>query len=161
MPLNNEAKTPLLNLKTTENELKWSTIVSPECFTADLKNNIQFVHPIYQMHQAQSDLFFELLPILKPKLKFRQFVRIKANCTLCTSESIIHGLHTDINHFDNTGLKTAIFYLNTNNGFTIFEDKTKVNSVENRMIVFPASMKHSGATCTDTKERLVINFNFF
>ena len=54
--------------------------------------------------------------------------------------------------------KTAIYYVNTNNGYTKFEDGTVVNSVENRCVVFDSSLRHTGTTCTDQKTRVVINF---
>ena len=56
---------------------------------------------------------------------------------------------------------TSIFYVNTNNGYTKFEDGTKVESVANRMLTFPANMKHIGTSCTDEQTRVVINFNYF
>lgn len=148
-------------------DINWirQPVLPDEIYAEDPKYNLQFVHPIYGMHQVQSELFFDLIQILKPKLKIRQFYKIKANCVLCNSKILTHGFHNDMNFsYSNEnldGVKTAILYLNTNNGFTVFEDGRKINSVENRMIVFPASMKHSGTTCTDTKERLVINFNYF
>ena len=51
--------------------------------------------------------------------------------------------------------------MNTNNGYTIFEDGTKVESVANRMITFPANLKHTGTSCTDQQVRIVINFDYF
>jgi len=73
--------------------------------------------------------------------------------------------HSDLNHdFEEdvaSHWTTAILYMNTNNGYTKFEDGTKVESVANRMITFPANMKHSGTSCTDEKTRVVINFNYF
>ena len=56
---------------------------------------------------------------------------------------------------------TSIFYVNTNNGYTEFEDGTKVESVENRLVTFSLNMKHRGTSCTDEKTRVVINFNYF
>ena len=50
--------------------------------------------------------------------------------------------------------------MNTNNGYTKFEDGTTVKSEANRMVTFPASMRHLGTTCTDQKIRVVINFNY-
>ncbi len=57
--------------------------------------------------------------------------------------------------------KTSIFYVNTNNGYTKFEDGTIVESVANRMVIFPANIKHTGTTCSDEKRRVVINFNYY
>ena len=58
-------------------------------------------------------------------------------------------------------ITTSIFYVNTNNGYTKFEDGTKVESVANRLVSFPANKKHTGTSCTDEKTRVVINFNYF
>ena len=51
--------------------------------------------------------------------------------------------------------------MNTNDGYTEFEDGTKVESVANRLVTFPANLKHTGTSCTDEKTRIVINFNYF
>jgi hypothetical protein len=50
--------------------------------------------------------------------------------------------------------------VNTNNGYTKFEDGTKVECVANRLLTFPTNIKHCGASCTDEKTRVVINFNY-
>ena len=42
-----------------------------------------------------------------------------------------------------------------------FEDGTKVESVGNRLLTFPANMKHMGTSCTDQQFRIVINFNYY
>ena len=55
---------------------------------------------------------------------------------------------------------TSIFYINDNNGHTLFEDGTKVESVANRLITFPTDVSHTGTSCTDEKIRVVINFNY-
>ena len=64
-------------------------------------------------------------------------------------------------HIDNYPCsKTAIFYVNTNNGYTKFEGGGKVKSVANRMVIFDSTLEHAGFTCTDEKRRVVINFNY-
>ena len=68
------------------------------------------------------------------------------------------GLIDILDEFD--GLKTSIFYINSNDGYTEFEDGTKVESVANRLVTFPHHMKHRGTTCTNQPFRLVINFNY-
>ena len=37
---------------------------------------------------------------------------------------------------------TSILYINTNDGYTKFEDGTIVESVENRLVTFDSRMKH-------------------
>ena len=49
------------------------------------------------------------------------------------------------------------------NKLTLLKTKTvdlEVESVANRLVVFPSSMLHAGVTTTDAKYRTVINFNF-
>jgi len=57
--------------------------------------------------------------------------------------------------------KGAIFYLNTNNGFTTLENGTKVESIQNRLLLFDPSKPHNSTTCTDDKCRVNVNFNYF
>ena len=75
-----------------------------------------------------------------------------------TEKIIEHGLHTDVD-YDNS--KTAVYYCNTNNGYTRLVDGTTINSIENRMLIFDSKTPHTGSTCTDTPFRTVINFNYF
>ena len=97
-----------------------------------------------------------LLPIIK-KLDPAAIVRIKGLMLSRTEENVEHGMHED-NTFNTTN---ALYYLNTNNGYTKFENGTKVESVANRMVSFPANMEHKGTTCTDEQTRVVVNFNYF
>ena len=60
-------------------------------------------------------------------------------------------------HFPHKG---AIFYINTNNGFTVLEDGTEIASVSNRLLLFNPSEPHHSTSCTDVKRRVNINFNY-
>ena len=57
-------------------------------------------------------------------------------------------------------MTTSIFYLNSNNGGTKFEDGTFVNSVSNRMVTFDCSLKHAPVSCTDSDRRVVASINY-
>jgi hypothetical protein len=116
----------------------------------------QFVHNFYQENAPQSDYIKILNPILE-KLNIFSLIRIKANLITITPKLIEHGMHQDY-LIDN--LKTAIYYVNTNNGYTVFEDETKINSIENRIAIFKTNKLHSGSSCTDKNTRIVINFNY-
>ena len=56
--------------------------------------------------------------------------------------------------------KSAILYINTNNGLTVLEDGTECESVANRLLLFDASKPHHSTTCTDQKRRVNINMNY-
>ena len=42
----------------------------------------------------------------------------------------------------------------------MFKDGTKVESVENRIVIFDGSELHCGVSCTDEKARFVLNINY-
>ncbi len=58
-------------------------------------------------------------------------------------------------------MNTGIYYVNSNDGGTYFEDGTMVESVANRFVAFPCNIKHAGVPCGDNVRRIVINFNWF
>jgi hypothetical protein len=65
-------------------------------------------------------------------------------------------------HTDFKETHTVLLYsVNTNNGYTKFENDKKIISEENKLIIFNSNVKHTGTTCTDSDYRIVINFNYF
>ena len=96
-------------------------------------------------------------PILQ-RLGAEITIRIKANLNPRTHDHIqLGGFHCD---FAYLGMTTAIYYPNTNNGYTMFETGKKVQSVKNRLVKFPVNIEHVGFSCTDQQVRSVINFNY-
>ena len=124
----------------------------------DKTNQYQFIHTFYTDHSKRSTFLDVLNPIIS-KINPVALLRIKANLNPRTENNFEHGYHVD---YENSvsNQKTGVFYLNTNNGFTKFEDGTKVESVENRFVSFKTSMKHTGSTCTNENARVLINFNY-
>ena len=121
-------------------------------------NQYQFIHSFYMHHQPTSNYFEILSPIIS-KIKPVGLLRIKSNLNPRAENHIEHGYHVDYeNSLSNQ--RTAVFYINTNNGYTLFEDGTKVESVENRFVSFKTSMNHTGSTCTNKNARVLINFNY-
>ena len=89
----------------------------------------------------------------------RKIIKIKANLQPRTNKNIIQSFHTDFPvDWKN---KTAVYYLNTCNGYTLFADETKVESIANRFVMFDGHLEHTGVTCTDEPARFVINFNWY
>jgi len=129
----------------------------------DELDNFLFIHPFYEELQPKSPFMKELTPILE-LIQPLAIYRITANLLTRLPTIVENTPHTDIGPMSDEKLKqwtTSIFYINTNNGYTKFEDGTKVESVANRMLTFPTNMKHSGTACTDQKYRIIINFNYF
>ena len=121
--------------------------------------NYQFIHMFYKDLAPSSEYINEVTPILN-KLDLSALIRIKANMTMATPKKIIFGHHVDQPNSPEN-LKTAVFYLNTTNGPTLFEDGLEVECIENRLVVFDTNMLHSAISHTDAKTRCVINFNFY
>ena len=123
----------------------------------------QFVHTVYGGNIPHSPFFNSFVPIIQ-KFSISALYRIKMNLTPRHSESYTYTFHWDLSHdFEEdvaSHWTTAILYINTNNGFTEFEDGVKVESVANRVVMFPSNFKHRGITQTDEQTRILINFNF-
>ena len=99
---------------------------------------------------------FETDPIL---------IRIKANLRPRSVSLDPAPLHTDCTWLTKREpapkWKTGIFYVNNNNGYTFFENSdVKIESKENRFVVFDSDIAHSGTAATD-QPRYIINFNWF
>ena len=58
--------------------------------------------------------------------------------------------------------KSAIFYINNNDGYTILNNgKTKIESIANRILFFDSTKNHSSTHCTNDHARVNININYF
>jgi hypothetical protein len=140
----------------TDTELPWYFNASavPETYVNE-DEPFQFVHRLYRWFQPTSKYY----GLMKPFLDIIQphgLIRIKANLTTRTENLVVNGYHID-HTFDH---KVGIFYVNSNNGYTLFESGDKVESVANRMLLFDGNLRHSGTNCTDQQRRVVINFNY-
>ena len=139
------------------NEFPWfyqSGIVYPGKQSED--NTFLFTHVFYNDGSANSEFFKLMEPILKI-LNVLKLHRIKANLYTRTDKIIQHGFHIDI---PNIKHKTALYYVNSNNGKTVFENGLVVDSVANRFVEFDTDMPHTSTTCTDERLRCNINFNY-
>lgn len=120
--------------------------------------DMQFVHTFVRDQQITSDWFVNHLgPIIK-KINPEKFIKVKSNLQPATHKNLESHFHIDID--EKIKAKTSILYINTNNGYTLFEDGTRIDSIENRFVTFDSNILHKGVTCTDQKTRCVINFNY-
>ena len=107
-----------------------------------------------------SKYFFIVKPILKI-LNCVVIINIRANLLLKRSE-FKSNYHIDRWGFNKPKHKTAIFYVNTNNGHTLFKNNNKkIKCVENKLIIFDSKLSHKTVLQTDKDKRIVINFNYF
>jgi hypothetical protein len=122
-------------------------------------NDFQFVHTFYNNFTIISNFYDLIIPIIKV-LKPIAIIKIKANLLTKEKNIIEHGMHVDYYNKKHANCKTAVYYVNTNNGYTKFLDGTKISSQENKLLIFNSEEKHTGTTCTDALRRIVINFNY-
>ena len=130
---------------------------------------LQFVHTIYGFIDGVGEIgyqgvFDSLQPIFQ-KLNVGQLLFCKVNFLQRSTELVEHGWHIDVNDIAEDSkdrCKTAVLYLNSNNGYTLFKNGVKVPSKENRMVIFPNDLEHSGTTNTcDALFRINLILNYF
>jgi|MEHZ01.5.fsa_nt_MEHZ011328834.1_2 hypothetical protein len=120
----------------------------------------QFVHGIWSASASAIPTSLDIWNSMSPILTYLEpsvLLKIKANLRTKTNKIEESDYHCDIVI---PGSLTAIFYINTCDGYTKFKDGDKIKSVENTLIVFPSNLHHLGTTCTDEKRRVLININF-
>ena len=122
----------------------------------EVNDHFYFTHNLFDNYKPTSSIFEEFIPFFK-QLEMNALIRARGLLYTNQGRQIAHEKHTDYN-FPH---KTVVFYMNTNNGYTEFEDGTKVESVENRIVFFDGSRPHNSSTCTDQKIRVVMSINYF
>ena len=123
-------------------------------FQKDINPKRDLMHHLYFYLQKEID-------ILKDRLNVKQMSIMRATCTFATQENYVSSFHTDFNlHPYQEKMRTAILYLNSNNGGTQIKDGQFVQSKANRIAIFPWEQEHAGVWCTDKKLRFVLNLNY-
>ena len=114
------------------------------------------LHMFYQPEVGSNSRHIDIWNTFMNKVEAKKCTRIKANLTLKTSTIEPAPFHND---YDD--MKTATFYINTNNGYTEFKNGVKVQSVANRVCIFDSNLEHCGTTHTEGgPQRVVVNFNY-
>ena len=139
-------------------EFKWIYQNQVASTNEDPRANLDhyyFVHSLFYEYKIESPLydnFIHLFKMLNVQFLFRARVLLYVN----QGKQIIHDRHTDHGESCNT----ALIYMNSNDGFTEFEDGERVDSVKNRLLVFDGSVLHSSSTPTNTKDRMLLSVTY-
>tara|TARA_R100000322_G_scaffold79432_1_gene49857 strand:- start:195 stop:689 length:495 start_codon:yes stop_codon:yes gene_type:complete len=129
------------------------------CAFQDSKDGPNLTNYLYQDNKPVNKYFEIFIPFLK-QLKIKHLIQLRLNMVLKDKDYTESDFHVD---YDNVyGGTTGIFYLNTNNGYTLLGDKEKIkiDSIENRLLLFPTNVKHAAGRQTDTNRRVVANINY-
>jgi len=114
------------------------------------------VHVFFQPKVGSNSEHLDIWNLFMNKVEAKNCTRIKANLSFKTP-TIEPGPY----HQDFPDMKTAVFYINTNDGYTEFENGVRVSSVANRVCIFDSNLQHRGTTHTEGgHQRIVVNFNY-
>jgi hypothetical protein len=116
-----------------------------------------FNHIFYNENGITSNYFNDIIFPLLTKIKFNRLLRAKANLYTQNLNNIKHNFHIDDT---NNKHQVALYSLNTNDGYTEFEDGKIFKSIANSICLFDGNLKHRSITQTDKQIRLNININY-
>ena len=104
---------------------------------------------------------FQAIDCIRELLNVKRFHNLRLGCTPVQSTRYMQDYHVDQCLHGTEHCKTALLYLNSNNGGTSFKDgNTFVQSKANRLVKFPVKTPHALVCSTDTKLRYVLNINY-
>ena len=88
--------------------------------------NYYFNHQVILNYKVQSDKWLSIFePLISTiGISFDNVWRLKVNLYPRTQRRVHHASHTD--YQPDSGLRTCLYYVNTNNGVTIFDGKKTV-----------------------------------
>ncbi len=123
------------------------------------------VHMFFQPEVGTNSNHVHIWDNFMGKVGAVQCKRVKANLTFPTLEhepTTYHIDYPDLNQYAKMTLKTAVFFVTTNNGYTEFKNGVRVPSVANRVCIFNSNLMHRGVTHTEGEhQRIVVNFNYY
>ncbi len=117
----------------------------------------QLTHMFYFPNNGPVSPFSSLLTPLMNQLDPLALIRVKANMNWKVNKATHRPFHVDFGCIDCT---TSIYYINTNNGYTLLDDGTKIESVANRLFRFDSQINHAAVPATDVTRRVLININY-
>ena len=114
-----------------------------------------FSHAFYDNNAQESKFFGNIVMPILGHMNFSYLIRAKANLYTKHSSQNPHDFHRD--HPEKHSV--ALYAVNTNNGYTLFKDGAKVESIENTLLIFDGGLEHASVPQTDEKIRVNININ--
>lgn len=146
--LDNDVFSKLFIYLTTPQATAW--------YQNDNLGTINFSHLLFSNMRINSEKFELIRPLIE-KLQVKALLRASAYLYFQTAkiEKIKPILHYDFDHM------SAIFFLNTNNGYIMLDDKNKIQAVENRVVVYPTKSLTLITNCTNNLHNATIELDYF
>tara|TARA_Y100001970_G_scaffold34404_1_gene42650 strand:- start:828 stop:1316 length:489 start_codon:yes stop_codon:yes gene_type:complete len=116
-----------------------------------------FTHSLYLNKKINSEFFKIIMPEILDNLKIKSLLRARLNLYPKTTKNIRHAFHIDykFKHM------SAVYFLNTNNGFLFFKNPSKkIKPEANKCVIFNGEHSHSSSSCTDKTNRITLNINY-
>jgi len=138
----------------------------------NIKDSIQFVHPIADDNIARSELFPLILPIVwflekASGLQLINVLRMKANCLTRDGEhSYYNPPHIDVAE---SGYHSLIYYVNDSDGDTVLfnefydhghnnlTEMARITPRQGSALLIPSHLFHSSSCPINIKKRMVVN----
>jgi len=123
------------------------------------KDNPFFSHNFYYNYTSCSHDFDSCVLPLVQILPVKGLIEVRANLMINKNVRYESDWHCDRFY----PCKTAIYYVNDTNGYTVLDKEKQINipCKENTMLVFDSDVLHKAVSQTDNERRIVINFNYF
>lgn len=106
-------------------------------------------------NELKFDKHYSIAKSILQKLNPKKILIVRCNLLVPTHYHVHHEFHVDRNSHH----KVALYYVTTNNGFTILKNQSKINCIENRILLFDGNIDHCSVTSTDFP-RCVFNINY-
>ena len=167
--LNPKQHKDIKNMMLKDGLLPWKYNDRKVSMGEDEVSNYQFTHLFYSFHSVTGTtrhIVSQQIDVVRPlldKIGFVALHRVKANLEPVKPKRYKSEWHYDvaINNKPCTFMTTAIYYVNTCDGYTEFDDGTKVDCIANRLVRFSSDIKHRGVSQLNSKVKCVINLNYF
>ena len=116
-----------------------------------------FAHSLFLDRKINSPFYELIMPDLIKSLNIKSLIRARLNLYPKTSKTVKHAYHVDYK-FKHT---SAVYFINTNNGFLFFKNPSKkVKPEANKCVIFNGAHSHSSSSCTDKTNRITLNINY-
>lgn len=140
-------------------DFPWRLIENKIDSKENLKKYCTFKHPVYTNNIPISGVF-ELLEVLISRIEFRSMLTIDINL-YPIGDNIIETAPIIDHQFPHLGM---IYYLDNSDGYTLFGDDFKIESVANRALLYEIPTEQINlieTNCTDKVKRTNIKFTYF